>query len=557
MKDKLLQLLHKNTDVIDAIDKVIYFFRTQNYDSALRLSEQFIHYLETNMDLIQEVAGQERVQVLTNILPELFNAQKAKDYVLLADLFELQVRRFIIELQEEILTSSSFSIDDTIYHRNYEAINRVNPVLGELIYSGETPTELTSQGYETEVTSCGLMTLALSDNIGRYYLHSNSCASEEAFALATSWYREEVTGYIIYGYGFGYHIRELLQIDSNISIEVFESDINILKLAATYTWMSEFVHQPSLRIIYDPGNTLLFQRIKDIKEDERFLIHYPSLRHVQNKEIKEKLENYFVKYSSITNQLKLLNANFRDNILNYDGLAEELKEQFYNKDMYIVAAGPSLDKNFRMLKDINREKSIILATGTVFRKVIVEGIRPDYVIVIDANERVYSQIAGIEHSVVPMLFLSTAYKGFAKSYQSKKYMICQKGYNKAEEYAAEHDITLIQTGGSVSTTALDLGIAFGCRRIIFLGLDLAYTDDFVHASDTSRRDLTSKEGLRQVEDINGNLVYTSVSLDSFRVWIENRIRGVQGIEFIDATEGGAKINGMKIMNLSDCIKSYQ
>lgn len=555
MKDKLLQLLHKNTGMIDTINKVIYYFRVQNYDSALRLSEQFLHILDMNMELLLEVAGQERIQILSAMLSELLEAQKAKDYVLQADLSELKLKKFFTDLQEDIVTNDGFFLDDTIYQNNYEAIKRVDPVISELIYSGTSPFDLTSRGYETEYTSTGQMTLALSDNLGRYYLHSNCAASEEAFALASSWYQEEVSGYIIYGYGFGYHIMELLQLDSNIRIEVFEADINILKLAATYTWMSEYIHKPSLKTIYDPDHTLLLQRIKNMKEDERFFIHYPSLRHIQNKIIKEKLENYFVHYSSIANQLKLLNANFRDNISNYDGLVDEIKEQFHNKDLYIIAAGPSLDKNFRILKDINREKGMILATGTVFRKLIVDGIRPDYMMVIDANERVYSQIAGIEHSVVPMLFLSTAYKGFAKAYKSKKYMICQKGYRKAEEFAAEHGTMLIQTGGSVSTTALDLGIAFGCRRIIFLGLDLAYTDNFVHASETSLRELNKTEDLRKVQDVFGNKIYTSRALDMFRNWIENRIRGIEGIEFIDATEGGAKIEGMKVMKLSDCINS--
>ena len=132
-------------------------------------------------------------------------------------------------------------------------------------------------------------------------------------------------------------------------------------------------------------------------------------------------------------------------------------------------------------------------------------------------------------------------------------MVCQQGYPKAEEYAKEKGLHLFQTGGSVSTTALDLGITFGCSRIIFIGLDLAYTDNFAHASDTSRRVAADFDNLRQVEDNHGNMIPTSRTLDMYREWIENRIKGIEDIEFIDATEGGARIKGMRVAKLADVI----
>jgi hypothetical protein len=86
-----------------------------------------------------------------------------------------------------------------------------------------------------------------------------------------------------------------------------------------------------------------------------------------------------------------------------------------------------------------------------------------------------------------------------------------------------------------------------------LGLDLAYTNNYVHALDTSRRELQGTDNLLQVEDIHGNQIFTTKVLNIYRKWIEDRINNITGIEFIDATEGGAKIEGMKIRKLSECI----
>jgi hypothetical protein len=42
-------------------------------------------------------------------------------------------------------------------------------------------------------------------------------------------------------------------------------------------------------------------------------------------------------------------------------------------------------------------------------------------------------------------------------------------------------------------------------------------------------------------------------LDIYRKWIEKRIKGIDNIEFIDATEGGALIEGMRVCKLVDVI----
>lgn len=170
------------------------------------------------------------------------------------------------------------------------------------------------------------------------------------------------------------------------------------------------------------------------------------------------------------------------------------------------------------------------------------------------NQRVIYQVTGLEDNPAKMILLSTVYKGFANIYKNTKYITFQKDFDLAEEYCKEKGYHLYQTGGSVSTTALDIGITLGVKRIIFLGLDLAFTNNYVHAEGTLSRELSGTDNLRQVKDINGELIYTSKSLDYYRRWIEKRIKSMKGVEIIDATEGGAMIDGMSVKKLSEVIK---
>lgn len=559
MNESIKKIYDESIEILNLVDQSVYYFRVQNYDKALRKSTNLINYLSkvmeyllSSLDYFNEQYIMFDNESIMNMFAQLLDAQEKKDYVLLADLYELHVQPLFLNIQEIILSKEEAMYDDKVFQKNIEFLEKKDPFLAEVLKSSKDLFGIFEMGYDIESTSTGLMTAAITKNNQKFYLHSNYMVKKEASLLAHDLFQLDKTHYVIYGLGLGYHIEALATIDSGVSIEVYESDLNIIKLAFSFNDLSNILINENIKIVYDPKFYKFKNSMNNMSGDKELLIHGPSLRNISDDTMREKLEDYFLQYYSVKNQLGQLNSNFRENIKNYDDVVDSLKDKFRGKNLYIVAAGPSLDQNYQQLKEV-KEDGIILATGTVFRKLINAGIEPDYLIVSDANERVYNQIRDLEHLLVPMIYLSTAYRGFAKNYQGKKYIAFQNEYTPAEEIANKNGYHLYQTGGSVSTTALDIGIALECKRIIFLGLDLSYPNNLVHASDTSRRTLSETDGLRQVKDINGDLVYTSKSLDIYRRWIEKRIKNVAGIEMIDATEGGAYIQGMKVRKLSEVL----
>ena len=559
MTADIKKIFHKDIELLGFTDKTITYLRKQNYNKALFFSTCTINTITLLIDdIVRNQAYFNEVSILVNIdainemLVGLLDAQKNKDYILLADLYEMQWIPFILGLQSIIINKERYVFEKDQYENNIKLLTKKNVGLGKLLLKLKTPLEGLEEGYLLEYTASGLLTLALIDNNEKYYLHSNGQIIHEAGILAREWFRNENSEYIIYGLGLGYHIMELMELDDSISIKVYESDINVIQAACVSTDLSNVLLDDRINIIYDPEFKQLSAAMGNIKKDASFVIHYPSLRNIKNIIIKEQLEDYFITYSSVNNQLHKLTNNFKRNILLQDKCVDVLKRQFTGKSLYIIAAGPSLDKNYLKLKNI-RNDSIILATGTVFKKLLHAGIKPDYVIIIDANEPVYRQIEGVETADVPLLYLSTVYYKIVQNYQGEKYIIYQKDFLQSEKIAKQMGHQLYQTGGSVSTTALDIGISFGCKRIIYLGLDLAYTNSYDHASGTASVNRILSNDLRQVKDIHGNLIQTSKNLDIYRKWIENRVIGINEIELIDATEGGAKINGFNIVKLNEVI----
>lgn len=536
MSESMKMLFLENQKIIQLIDLAVASFRVQNYDKGLRMGmkilKQFGDLLPSYVQESETLNATGLVVIdvpqINEILTMIMDTQERLDYVLMSDLYELQLGAFIGNVQQAIFT-----------------------LMDEEEWIDETDMK---EPYSIEFCTNGEFTLAKRVDGKSLYLHSNHKPMFAASELAKSWYKNDKSKYIIFGFGLGYHAYQLGELDETLEIIVFESDERILELARKYGVAEEFLANPKHKLVCDKNQSKLLDALAKLDESGSFVIHYPSLQLLEASDIKRKLENYFIQYSSVENQMSLMIGNFRENQEQVPNSIYELKEAWKGKTAYIVAAGPSLDKNFEELKKVDKENSIIIAVGTVFRKMVKENVPIDYVVISEANERVLAQIRGIEDAEVPLILLSTANHNFAKQYRGPKYRVFQKGFKLAEEAAKEQDEFVCEVGGSVSILALDLSVKMGCKKIITVGLDLAYTNNYVHAVDTSRRNISDVKNLRVIADIYGKEVYTTRSMDKYREWIENWIPHVKDVVFYNATEGGADIKGMQNVLLKEVIQ---
>lgn len=556
------QIYYTNIQLQYIINKIINACRIQNYDVVVRsfttLTGNLMPVLEAVFSDIayynQEIEIVNPNQI-SNALQDMLLAQENKDYVLLADLLELRLLPFLQSLQEVIRSYDGLGTDLNVWTNNLAALEKRDISLWKQIqsyhqaYEKETAAGTWQGRHHLEATNSGAFTMAGQDEKGSYYYHSNVNPETEAAAFADYYYDEESDSYVIWGLGLGYHIKEMFRLDDGIRIQVFENDLDVIYHCLMAVDLSNLIANKRFSLIYDPDFKKIIPALDNITEN--LIIHSPSLRHIRDTRIREQMEMFFIRDSGKRNAAILFGSNSRENFKHYDGYIDELKPEFEGKDVIIVAAGPSLDKNVELLKN-KKPGIIILAVETVFRKLLKLGIDVDYMIVTDANSRIYSHLAGLEEEQIPMLYLATAYKGYSMNYCGKKYLICQNGYDRAQELAKQKGWHLYETGGSVSTTALDVCIYLGCKSIAFIGLDLAYTDNLAHATDTSRRAVSETEEMKQVPAIGGGTVPVSRLFTIYNRWISSRVKKADvTMPVIDATEGGAIVPGLTVMALKE------
>ncbi|QCX32368.1 motility associated factor glycosyltransferase family protein [Caloramator sp. E03] len=241
-----------------------------------------------------------------------------------------------------------------------------------------------------------------------------------------------------------------------------------------------------------------------------------------------------------------------------DEKLDEYKNVYKDKPAIIVSAGPSLEKNINLLKG-NEDNFIIITGIRTLSTLQREGIKCDFACVIDGSEAMYKVSKEALNYDTPLFYSEGANKNIIKEYKGKKIYFSSPTFYQISCKLGDFKTDLLYQGGSVAHSCTAIAHYLGCNPIIFIGQDLAYTNNQIHAKNATiegEKIQPDKYDLF-VKDIYGNEVPTSYGLDSFRKSFEEFIKHFDDRTYINATEGGANIEGTKVMKLSEVIEQFK
>lgn len=219
----------------------------------------------------------------------------------------------------------------------------------------------------------------------------------------------------------------------------------------------------------------------------------------------------------------------------------------------VVAAGPSLEKNVDLLKEY-RDRAFILCVDRAAPVLAERGIRPHAFVTVDAKKdpKLFgSEIAG----EMPWFAYTTSNYDALKQLKHSKIIFASTifGYGEKLFQAVGSDLFEMASGGSVATNAVNIAIYMGSRNIIVIGQDLAYTDNKVYAGVETQ---ANQQELIQVKSFDGGTVMTRADYKAFIDYYEANAARRKDVRFINATEGGAYIEGMEHLRLSEAMASF-
>lgn len=376
-----------------------------------------------------------------------------------------------------------------VLDKNLECIEKYNPALKE---------KLLSLPYLTNDIRL-IETCSKEPNLtyNSLPLHSQIGAENEAKAIFDK--TEDDTSFIhfILGIGLG-HLFNVFCENAKGRVILYESNIEILRVTLELVDLSKELSQTNVRIASDFEELRqMFCEIYRYNTKINFAI-LDSYRNIYG-ESAQKILDYisFINKDLIVNFRYLKKSGFEHISMLLDNLVYtlndiplyEIKDLYKGKTALIVSAGPTLDLNIETIKK-NQDKFVIFSVGTAFKALVQNGIKPDFLNVIEILDCI-GQVKGLDVSDVKLILTPTTNNSFHKL-KTKQKFIYPPNTGLWGQYWGELtdiDVSPYFGSGTVSYNTLYSAKILGFEKIILVGSDFAYVNNSCYSKNSSYSEL--------------------------------------------------------------------
>ncbi|MCR5701968.1 MAG: DUF115 domain-containing protein [Lachnospiraceae bacterium] len=458
------------------------------------------------------------------------------------------------------------------YNSNLEILEKRYPTFSSALL--EIPTNQVSNiSVETIAAKNNSPTLAVIKDENRQYMNSPYNPEREAEHFASQ-YKDisDFSVFLFYGMGNGIIAREIIKtLPSQCTIIFYEPSEQIFKHVIEEYDISDILSMPNVFIIVNNINSngveSFFQSaVTEINYKRAYFDSLPKYKFLFPEAcnyLQHAFENaVIIRKSSVYTGTVINKTEAENNILNLKYTYScNCTDQFLDKfptdlPVVLVAAGPSLEKNGLLLKDV-KGKLLIIAVDSALPYLMSNNIIPDLVVAADPikdltlfeDERLKDITFAIDSAFT--------HQGMEKVIGRKPIFIESSNayYDAVFQIGGQH-MYFLENGGSVSTLAFTLALSWGYTKLILIGQDLALGDTKLHAG---RETDLSKDTRKRIpiEGYYGDTVYTVSDYKLYLDWYEQMASNNPGLLIINSTEGGALIHGTQNIPFNTIVDEYK
>ncbi|ECK2571663.1 motility associated factor glycosyltransferase family protein [Campylobacter jejuni] len=384
----------------------------------------------------------------------------------------------------------------------------------------------------------------------------------------------------IYGIGNALLIKNLAKHYKHLF--VFESEIELFILALSTLDLSEELCSGKiylvdiqekkinlqLRILFDQNDMFLWLGLYEMFINNNFYKKYYYEEILNTDKIIHENINLVIRNLDPDSKISLsCYENFYKNIplmlknIPFKRIIDERKGLF--ESCIVVCAGPSLQKQIPLLKKY-QENFVIFCVDGAYPLLVKHDIIPDYVLNLDFEEYPLEFFKEVNPENKTLFILAASTHPSVVDYLYKKQIPLSIVLSDNLPYQNLHinDFGYLEFGTHVGHACYTLAIALKFKNIIIIGQDLSFDkqgnshfDSFDLGSDIDTTlDIPT---LKTIAYGGLGEVLTHLAWDDYRKKLEDLFARNSQVNFLNATEGGARIEFTKEINFELCCKKFK
>lgn len=301
-------------------------------------------------------------------------------------------------------------------------------------------------------------------------------------------------------------------------------------------------------------------RVEVVGGDEEFRLEVLQMHMMTGAYVKEALFGHQLFGHTLKNAEHLQRASF----------VNRWKGAFEGIPALVCGAGPSLALEMEAIRKIG-ERALVIAGGSAITALTRFGIEPHLNVAIDPNEQEVRCLTGMELKRAPLIFSHRLHPevfslvdgplGYLKTEAGGK---CERWIEKELGIGGE-PLNLDEQALSVTTLSLALAVELGCRPIVLVGVDLAFTGGKRYPDGVIPCDEVSFEGLKGAAQsseevpvwkrgVNGYQVLTLVKWVSESESVSALAKRHPSVPFINATREGLGFSEIPKRRLEEVVQ---
>lgn len=248
-----------------------------------------------------------------------------------------------------------------------------------------------------------------------------------------------------------------------------------------------------------------------------------------------------------------------------------LKNAYKGRPFVWVASGPSLDINFRLLRNI-QDRAVIVCADTAAGKLLQSGITPHIIVALERGRAVFDYLEKLflhfpeQTAKILLVAQAVCVPQVAGRWPGPR-IILGKAELALDRWLVRDVLggDVLVSGLSVAHMGIWLASLLGASSIALLGQDLAFAPDRTsHASGTvssegarieTEGDSRILKGIYHVPSVSGGSVETHEMWRLFLGMLERYIPFLS-CPLFDCTEGGALIQGTQVLAFAEWQERY-